>query len=67
MPGPFQGEIKLDVRDSTPDRQAFLTNQAPKDSPNVLVILYDDADAPTRKGTRCCEMLGNRGIRHKSR
>jgi arylsulfatase A-like enzyme len=42
MPRPFQGTIKLDVRDSTPDWGAFLDSKAPKDAPNVLVILYDD-------------------------
>lgn len=38
----FKGTIKLDVRDSTPDWSAFLAKKAPKDAPNVLVILYDD-------------------------
>jgi arylsulfatase len=42
MPRPFQGEIKLDVRDSKPDFDAFLGTRAPKDAPNVLVVLYDD-------------------------
>jgi arylsulfatase len=42
MPRPFQGEIKLDVRDSTPDWEAFLPDKAPEGAPNVLVILYDD-------------------------
>jgi arylsulfatase len=38
----FQGTIKLDIRDSKPDWDAFLDSKAPKDAPNVLVILYDD-------------------------
>lgn len=38
----FKGEIKLDVRDSTPDWSAFLADRAPEGSPNVLVVLYDD-------------------------
>ena len=42
MPRPFKGKIKLDVRDSKPDWGAFLDNKAPKNAPNVLVILYDD-------------------------
>jgi arylsulfatase A-like enzyme len=42
MPRPFKGDIKLDVRDSKPDWGAFLDDKAPKDAPNVLVILYDD-------------------------
>ena len=38
----FKGEINLDVRDSTPDWDAFLADRAPEGSPNVLVVLYDD-------------------------
>jgi arylsulfatase A-like enzyme len=38
----FQGVIKEDIRDSTPDWAAFLDPKAPADAPNVLVILYDD-------------------------
>ncbi len=38
----FQGDIKLDIRDSTPDWEAFLTPKAQPGSPNVLVVLYDD-------------------------
>jgi arylsulfatase A-like enzyme len=42
MPQPFKGTINLDIRDSKPDWSAFLAGKAPKDAPNVLVILYDD-------------------------
>ena len=38
----FNGKIELDIRDSKPDWDAFLYKKAPKDAPNVLVILYDD-------------------------
>ena len=38
----FKGEIKLDVRESTPDWSAFLTDRARAGAPNVLVVLYDD-------------------------
>lgn len=38
----FKGEINLDIRDSTPDWDAFLPDKAPEDAPNVLVVLYDD-------------------------
>jgi arylsulfatase A-like enzyme len=38
----FNGVIKLDVRDSKPDWSAFALPRAPKDAPNVLVVLYDD-------------------------
>ena len=33
MPRPFRGEIKLDVRDSTPDWDAFLPDRAPEGAP----------------------------------
>src|SRR6185295_2647458 len=42
MPTPFKGIIKLDIRDSKPDWDAFLEKKAPANAPNVLVILYDD-------------------------
>src|SRR5262245_39185629 len=42
MAKPFKGVINLDVRDSTPDWSAFLADRAPKDAPNVLIILFDD-------------------------
>jgi arylsulfatase len=38
----FSGDIKLDIRDSKGDWPAFLETKAPKDAPNVLIILYDD-------------------------
>ena len=38
----FKGNIKLDIRNSRPDWDAFLDTKAPKGAPNVLVILYDD-------------------------
>lgn len=38
----FKGSIDLDIRNSTPDWNSFLPAKAPKDAPNVLVILYDD-------------------------
>ena len=42
MTRPFQGVIKEDIRDSTPDWDAFLDTTAPQGAPNVFVILYDD-------------------------
>src|SRR6186713_347163 len=38
----FKGNIKLDIRKSKPDWDAFLDTKAPEGAPNVLVILYDD-------------------------
>ena len=38
----FNGVIKLDVRESTPDWGPFTPEKAPKDSPNILFVLYDD-------------------------
>ncbi|GAB11650.1 putative arylsulfatase [Gordonia araii NBRC 100433] len=42
MTKPFNGVIKLDVRDSTPDWEPYKLKEAPEGAPNVLVILYDD-------------------------
>lgn len=42
MSKPFQGTIKLDVRDSVPDWDPFLPPRAPDGAPNVLIVLYDD-------------------------
>jgi arylsulfatase len=39
---PFQGTIKLDVRDSVPDWAPYTPTQAPAGAPNILSILYDD-------------------------
>jgi arylsulfatase A-like enzyme len=38
----FNGVVKLDVRESTPDWKPFERKVAPEGSPNVLIILYDD-------------------------
>ena len=38
----FNGVIKLDVRDSTPDWGPSTRKKAPEGSPNILLILYDD-------------------------
>ncbi len=38
----FKGVMKLDVRDSVPDWTPFIPARAPKDSPNILLVLYDD-------------------------
>ena len=42
MPKEFQGDIALDVRDSVPDWEPYLAPRAPKGSPNVLLIAWDD-------------------------
>jgi len=38
----FNGEIALDIRDSTPDWEPFLAPKAPDGAPNVLMIAWDD-------------------------
>ncbi|MBI5632809.1 MAG: arylsulfatase [Nitrospirae bacterium] len=38
----FKGVIKLDIRDSVADWEPFIPAKAPKGSPNVLFVLYDD-------------------------
>ena len=42
MRKPFKGVIETDIRDSTPDWEAFVQPKAPADAPNVLIVLYDD-------------------------
>jgi arylsulfatase len=39
---PFNGVIKLDVRDSTADWGPYTPTRAPEGAPNVLFVLYDD-------------------------
>jgi arylsulfatase len=43
----FNGVIKLDVRESTPDWQPYIRRLAPTGSPNILFILYDDTGLAT--------------------
>jgi arylsulfatase A-like enzyme len=43
----FGGDIKLDVRESTPDWTPYVRRKAPEGSPNVLFILYDDTGLAT--------------------
>ena len=38
----FKGTINLDVRDSKADWTPYELKRAPKDAPNVLIVLYDD-------------------------
>ena len=38
----FKGVIKLDVRDSNEDWDAYEQPTAPAGAPNVLIVLYDD-------------------------
>ncbi|HET7871794.1 MAG TPA: arylsulfatase, partial [Terriglobales bacterium] len=42
MSKPFNGVIKLDVRDSKPDWTPYTLKRAPAGAPNVLIVLYDD-------------------------
>jgi arylsulfatase len=44
MPKEFKGVITLDIRDSTPDWDAFLPDPAPDGAPNVLVVAYIDVE-----------------------
>jgi arylsulfatase len=39
---PFQGVIKLDVRDSKADWTPYTLKKAPEGAPNILIVLYDD-------------------------
>ena len=38
----FNGEIAVDIRDSTPDWEPFLPPKAPDGAPNVLFLAWDD-------------------------
>ena len=38
----FNGVIKLDIRDSTPDWSPYELKKAPEGAPNILIVLYDD-------------------------
>ena len=42
MTMPFEGVIKLDVRDSVPDWRPYELKKAPEGAPNILIVLYDD-------------------------
>ena len=46
-PQEFKGDIKLDVRESTPDWNPYIRKKAPEGSPNILFILYDDTGLAT--------------------
>jgi len=43
----FNGVIKLDVRDSTPDWEPYKHSVPSEGSPNILFILYDDTGLAT--------------------
>ena len=49
---PFNGVIKLDVRDSVPDWEPYIPTKAPTDAPNILFVLYDDTAAWSPYGGR---------------
>jgi arylsulfatase A-like enzyme len=42
MARPFRGKIALDIRDSVPDWEPYLTPKAPEGAPNVLIVAWDD-------------------------
>ncbi len=42
MTKPFKGTINIDIRDSVPDWEPFEQPKAPKGTPNVLYIVWDD-------------------------
>jgi arylsulfatase A-like enzyme len=42
MAAEFNGDIQLDVRDSTPDWSPFAEPKAPEGAPNVLYLVWDD-------------------------
>ncbi|MEU3255715.1 arylsulfatase [Streptomyces sp. NPDC006997] len=70
MAKPFKGKIALDVRDSQPDWAPFLAPRAPEDSPNVLVIAWDDVGYGTMDcfggpvQTPTMSRIADRGVRY---
>ena len=38
----WDGVMKVDVRDSTPDWGPYIPEKPPEGAPNVLIVLYDD-------------------------
>ena len=42
MPNTFNGKIALDIRESTPDWEPFLSPRARDGAPNVLLLAWDD-------------------------
>ena len=53
----FKGKIAVDIRDSTPDWEPYLSPQARGGAPNVLVLAWDDV------GYGTMEVFGDRSIR----
>jgi hypothetical protein len=43
MPKPFEGTIKFDIRDSTPDWDAFLPDKAPEGG-RFIKVVFDVAN-----------------------
>ena len=70
----FKGTINLDVRDSKSDWTPYELKRAPKDAPNVLIVLYDDTgqaawspyggriNMPTLQKLRTTALLTRSGI-----
>ena len=64
----FNGVIRLDVRDSTPDWEPYLAPKAPKDAPNILFVLFDDTGLASwspfggKIKMPCLEQIANNGL-----
>jgi arylsulfatase A-like enzyme len=67
---PFNGTIKLDVRESVADWEPYLPAKAPDGAPNILFVLYDDtglaAWSPFGGGINMptLQKLADRGLRY---
>ena len=68
----FNGKIGTTYRDSEPDKSLLKANEAPKDAPNVLLVLIDDAgfgSASTFGGpisTPTFDRLADNGLRYNT-
>jgi len=66
----FKGTINLDIRNSKPDWEPFIAPKAPKDAPNVLVVLFDDTGLATwapfggRVNMPTLQRLADNGLRY---
>ncbi|MFC6239074.1 sulfatase-like hydrolase/transferase [Longivirga aurantiaca] len=65
----WKGKVALDIRDAEPDWAPFLAPQAPKGSPNVLVICWDDVGYGTMESfggpvrTPAMTRIAERGVK----
>ena len=66
----FNGIIRLDVRDSTPDWEPYLPPKAPEGAPNILFVLFDDTGLAAwepfggKIKMPCLQKIADNGLRY---